>query len=345
MGEGRPVAHRMAAQAPEWLAASLRRMRVVGAHTTWAASPLAGGVSSDIYRVKLPEATICVKRALPKLKVAADWRVPPERNRNEVEWMKAASAIVPGAAPRIIAEDAEGEAFAMAYLPPEDYPNWKECLRDGQIDVSVAAAVGDLLGRIHAATARDPTIAARFANDAIFDAIRLEPYLIATGRVHRDLSDRFAALAGTTRAQKRALVHGDFSPKNILWGPQGPVILDAECATFGDPAFDVAFIQNHLLLKGLWQPQWRERYVDAFFALQSAYDAHVKWEPIAALAARTAALLPGLMLARIDGKSPVEYLTSDASKEDVRTFARALLISPVEEPSMIAKRWLSRSIR
>src|SRR5207237_10324886 len=98
--------------------------------------------------------------------------------------------------------------------------------------------------------------------------------------------------------------------------PQGPVILYAECATFVDPAFDLAFVQDHLLLKGVWKPQWRERYVDAFLALQNAYEAHVNWEPSAALAARTAALLPGLMLARIDGTSPVESLASDAARED-----------------------------
>jgi aminoglycoside phosphotransferase (APT) family kinase protein len=345
MAKGRHIAQKLAGEAPEWLVASLRRMRIVGAHILPRATPLAGGVSSDIFRVELAEATICVKRALPKLKVAADWRVPPERNRNEVEWMKAAGAVVASAVPKILAEDAAGGAFAMSYLPPDIYPNWKERLRDGEIDLSVAAAVGDALGRIHAATARDSAVAARFANDAIFDAIRLEPYLVATGRAHRDLSDRFAALVDTTRANKWALVHGDFSPKNILLGPQGPVILDAECATFGDPAFDVAFVQNHLLLKGAWQPQWRQRYVDAFIALQNAYAAHVSWEPAAALAARTAALLPGLMLARIDGKSPVEYLASDAAKQEVRRFARALMTAAVKEPSMIAERWLTGSIR
>jgi aminoglycoside phosphotransferase (APT) family kinase protein len=342
MGTRSQVSPDLQREAPDWLVASLRRMRLVSAHTRLGAIPLAGGVSSDIYRVELGEATICVKRALPKLRVAADWRVPPERNRNEVEWMKAAGAIVPGAVPKILAEDADGGAFAMSYLASDVYPNWKERLRDGEIDSTAAAAVGDTLGRIHAATASDPAIAARFANDAIFDAIRLEPYLVATGRAHRDLSDRFAALVDMTRAHKRALVHGDFSPKNILLGPQGPVILDAECATFGDPAFDLAFVENHLLLKGAWQPQWRERYVDAFFALENTYAAHVNWEPSAALAARTAALLPGLLLARVDGKSPVEYLASDAAKDEVRTFARALLITPVDEPAAIAARWIGQ---
>jgi aminoglycoside phosphotransferase (APT) family kinase protein len=110
------------------------------------------------------------------------------------------------------------------------------------------------------------------------------------------------------------LVHGDFSPKNLLIGPAGPVILDAECAWYGDPAFDLAFVLNHLLLKGVWRPQWRARYVTAFAALADAYLGHVRWEPRDAVEARTAALLPGLMLARIDGKSPVEYLTTEREK-------------------------------
>ena len=134
--------------------------------------------------------------------------------------------------------------------------------------------------------------------------------MTATARRHPHLAPQLTALAATTRAHKRVLVHGDFSPKNILQGASGPVILDAECAWFGDPAFDVAFVLNHLLLKGAWQPQWRARYVDFFRALRArAIFAHVHWEPAAALArARSRALLPGLMLARVDGKSPVEYL-------------------------------------
>jgi aminoglycoside phosphotransferase (APT) family kinase protein len=330
------------AATPEWLPECLRRMGIVGAHTNVRCLPLAGGVSSDIYRVELPLATICVKRALPKLRVAADWRAPVARNRNEVAWMRTAGAIVPGAVPEILGEDPEGGAFAMRYLPPATYPVWKEDLRHSRIDVGVAAAVGDVLGRIHAETARAAGLANRFANDAIFDAIRLEPYLLATGRVHRDLADRFDTLVAETRAHKHALVHGDFSPKNILLGRSGPVILDAECATFGDPAFDLAFVLNHLLLKGAWRPQSRARYVDAFGALQRAYLARVSWEPSADLNARTAALLPALMLARIDGKSPVEYLTDEALKNEVRAFARALLIAPVADPATLAQRWLGR---
>ena len=94
------------------------------------------------------------------------------------------------------------------------------------------------------------------------------------------------------------LVHGDFSPKNLLIGAAGPVILDAECAWYGDPAFDLAFVLNHLLLKGASRNEWRERYAGAFAALAAAYFAHVDWEPRTSCDARTAALLVNTRRAR-----------------------------------------------
>ena len=323
------------------LLASLRRMGIVSANQLVRFVALAGGVSSDIYRAVLPDRTVCIKRALAKLKVAADWRAPVERNRWEVEWMRVAAGIVPAAVPAVLGEDREAGCFAMAYLGAGDHPVWKALLADGRIEVPTAAQVGETLGRIHAATADRADIAARFATDAIFYAIRLEPYLVATARAHPDIATRFAALVAATQLNKRVLVHGDFSPKNILIGPAGPVILDAECAWYGDPAFDLAFVLNHLLLKGAWRPAWRARYGDAFAALTRAYLPHVGWEEPAALEARTAQLLPALMLARIDGKSPVEYLATPPERDEVRVFARALLQDPVARLDPLAARWVA----
>ncbi len=314
-------------------------MAIVSADQLAAFTPLAGGVSSDIYRVDVGGQTLCVKRALPKLKVAADWQVPVERNRFEVEWLREAGRIAPGAVPTLLGEDPEGGAFAMAWLPPSRYPVWKTLLRDGEIDGATGAQVGDVLGRIHAATADRADIAARFSTDAIFFAIRLEPYLVATGRAHADLVARLDELVAVTARTRRVLVHGDFSPKNILIGPDGPVVLDAECAWFGDPAFDLAFVLNHLLLKGAWRPAWRRRYLEVFASLVAAYRRHVAWEPWPALDRRTAALLPGLLLGRIDGKSPVEYLTDDAARERVRRFSRARLAHPPATLAGIASDW------
>ncbi|MEO8974135.1 MAG: aminoglycoside phosphotransferase family protein [Casimicrobiaceae bacterium] len=320
------------------LYASLRRMKIVSADIPIALRALSGGVSSDIYRADAAGSTFCVKRALPKLKVAADWQAPVSRNRAEVAWLRRAAQWAPGHAPAILADDPQGCAFAMEWLPPARYPTWKELLRDGHADVATAAAVGDLLGRIHSASADAAEVAAEFDNRDTFHAIRLEPYLVATAHAHPDLAAPLHALVASIQSHRRVLVHGDFSPKNILIGPGGPVMLDAECACFGDPAFDVAFVVNHLLLKGLWRPQWKARYVDLMHALVSAYSAHVRWESWRSLEARVAALLPALLLARADGKSPAEYLDDDA-KRQVRTFARPRVANAPTDLACVGRDW------
>src|SRR5262249_53983453 len=148
----------------------------------------------------------------------------------------------------------------------------------GIVEPDFADAVGRDLAFIHARSAADPGVPTAFANDDTFEAIRIEPYLRATGRAHPALASRFDELAQTTLATKRVLVHGDVSPKNILRGPVGPVFLDAECATFGDPAFDLSFCLNHLLLKGAREGVDRTPYTAAFSALAAAYLAGVDWE-------------------------------------------------------------------
>jgi len=300
---------------------------------------LTGGVSSDIWRIDLPTGPVCVKRALAKLRVAADWRAPIERNRFEAAWMLRANAAVPGAAPELLGQDEESGALAMQYLSPLNHPLWKTELRDGRAEPNFAAQVATRLVGIHAATAADPTLAASFPTDEIFFEIRLEPYLRATAGVHPDLAFRLEALIAATEANRRALVHGDVSPKNILVGPCGPVFLDAECAWWGDPAFDLAFCLNHLLLKCLWTPAATPGFLACFDALTEAYMRRVSWEPPDALEARTAHLLPGLFLARVDGKSPVEYITLEADKDRVRHAARALLIHPPDRLTAIRQAW------
>ena len=287
--------------------------------------PLTGGVSSDIWRVDLPGGPICIKRALPKLRVQADWQAPVERNIYEARWMQVARQAAPHAIPVVLGQDQASGTLAMAYLPADRYPLWKVLLRDGEVDVDFAASVGAVLGRIHATTAANPTLASQFPTDGIFYDIRLEPYLIHTGRAHPDLAGRMTALTETTRATRLALVHGDISPKNILCGPDGPVFLDAECAWWGDPAFDLAFCLNHLMLKCLWVPTRRAALLDSFAALTDSYLPSVTWEPAAVFESRAAHLLPALFLARVDGKSPVEYITLDSQRDQVRTAARRML--------------------
>ncbi len=324
---------------PDFIAL-LRRAGLCGPAESPALTPLAGGVSSDIWLAETARGRFCLKKALGKLKVEADWFVPVERNAYEVAWMETANRLVPGSAPAVRAHDPQGGLFAMDYLDPSTHTLWKEELRQGRAGPAFAAAVGRSLAAIHAGTAGDAAVAARFTTDAIFHDIRLEPYLEATARAHPDRADALLALAETTASTKRCLVHGDVSPKNILVaGPAAPVFLDAECAWYGDPAFDLAFCLNHLLLKCLWTPKARDGFLACFAALAEAYLAAVAWEPAPAMEARAAALLAGLFLARVDGKSPVEYVTAKADKDKVRRTARALLAAPAGTLAAVAAAW------
>ena len=310
-----------------------------GLGTPRAVEPLAGGVSSDIWRVELADGPICVKRALPRLRVAQLWEAPPERNRYERQWLQTAGAIVPGAAPRVLAWDDNAGLFAMEYV---EAPVWKSLLRDSVTDAGFAAQVGRALAAIHAATAGNADLASRFPTDAIFRAIRLEPYLVATSERHPDLRTRLLELESRTAATRRALVHGDVSPKNILVRDARPVFLDAECAWYGDPAFDLAFCLNHLFLKCVWVPGARAGFLQSYDALSAAYLAGVTWEARAEVEARAATLLPGLLLGRVDGKSPVEYL-DEAGRALVRRAARALLEAPVRTLAALKAAWQKSS--
>ncbi|MBT3360648.1 MAG: aminoglycoside phosphotransferase family protein [Rhodospirillales bacterium] len=324
---------------PDEIRAALVRLGVAGKGENPRIEALKGGVSSDIFRVDLDSGPVCIKRALPKLKVAADWRAPVERNTYEFEWMRVAFDIEPTSVPELLAADVEAGLFVMRFLDPERYPLWKEQLRDGNADIGTAKAVGDRLVRIHAATAGEAAIAETFPTDHIFHPIRLEPYLLATARAHPDHAAVLEELAETTLNTKKALVHGDVSPKNILAGPDGPVFLDAECAWYGDPAFDLAFCMNHLLLKCLWTPSATPGFLNCFDALAAVYLNGVTWEPVEVLERRVANLLPGLFLARVDGKSPVEYLTEASDKERVRRVAMALLADLPDRLGIVRDAW------
>jgi hypothetical protein len=296
------------APVPEAARSFLVEQGLAGPSETATWTPLTGGVSSQLWRVETGRGAICVKRALAKLQVAGDWHAPVSRNAVEWDWLTFAAGVIPGHVPVPVAHDAGRGLFAMSYLPVEDHPVWKTRLLAGAVRPPDAAAVGDLVGRLHGRSAGDPELARRFATDDNFRALRIDPYLVATARRHPSLVGYFEDVIARTAGTHLTVVHGDVSPKNVLLGPGGPVLIDAECAWYGDPAFDLAFVLNHLLLKSVVLPRHRELLVESAGALVAAYTAHVSWEPAADALARAAALLPALLLARVDGLSPVDYL-------------------------------------
>jgi len=292
-----------------------------------AVTPLTGGVASDIARVDLPEGPVCVKFALPKLKVAADWFAPVHRNRAEYEWLAVAGSVAPSSVPRLLGRSEALNGFAMEFLQGDTVYLWKAALLAGQAPKGEAALVADVLGRIHARSTEPGFDPAPFQNRDDFRAIRLEPYLSQTAICHPDLATRFQDLSDRLFQSGTALVHGDISPKNILMRDGVPVILDAECATMGDPVFDVAFCLNHLVLKSLHLPGQSAILQREALDFWRAYARRVTWEAPSDLEARLVVLLPALMLARVDGKSPVEYL-GDATQQKVRRISRNLIVHP-----------------
>ena len=271
--------------------------------------PLSGGVSSDILLVR-PSAgrPFVVKRALPKLKVKDDWFADPARNRAEQDWFALVGRVRPAAVPRLLHRDTDW--FAMEFLEG-DLTLWKSELLAGRADGPHASAAGTFLGTVHRATWDDPVARATFATGRNFHELRISPYLLTAGERLPALRSHFVAEAERLGATELALVHGDFSPKNLMVGPSRFVVLDAEVAWFGDPAFDLSFLLTHLHLKALHRPD----RADALLALAPefwmAYRAALGPRADAALEARTVRLLLLLMLARVHGKSPVEYLAAE----------------------------------
>lgn len=301
-------------------------------------SPLTGGVSSDIWRVTGGHSPICVKRARRRLDVTANWEVPIERNHFEAEFLRVVGAEVPGFAPELLAEDKSLGLIVLPYLEPADWQLWKPELLAGQVDVAVAHSVGAHLGRLARATRGRRDLARRFDTTSLFHELRLDPYFLECARKHPDLATVLTELTTSTASRQEALVHGDVSPKNVLVnGASASIILDAECAWYGDPAFDLAFALNHLLLKSVHRPDAADRLRSAITALLDGRIAEDAPNEAAAVQARATYLLPGLLLARVDGKSPVEYLTDPEKQATIRAVARRFLFAPAAHPLEIAR--------
>jgi aminoglycoside phosphotransferase (APT) family kinase protein len=311
-------------------------------HESAKLTPLTDGVSSEIYRVDDRDASFVVKRALPKLRVRDEWIADVARNRYEQMYIEYVAHFLPQAVPRLLAGPDDRGYFAMEYLGPE-FASWKKLLLAGDARVEHALRAASILGAIHARSARDAVAAARFDTTANFMQLRIEPYLLTTGHRHPDLRAVFEAEAQRLASTRICLVHGDFSPKNIMISPARFVLLDCEVAWYGDPAFDLAFLLTHLLLKGLHHAPRQIGLDEMSHAFWRQYVEGVGTSiDTAALEVRVARLLPMLLLARVDGKSPVEYLTRSGQPDFVRLFARSALTAEPAALGELIGGWFSR---
>lgn len=307
--------------------ALLAELHLISADTKITVQPLSGGVASDIARIDTDNSTWCVKFALPKLKVEADWFAPTHRNMAEYNWLSFAAETLPHNAIRLFGFSDTLQGFAMAYLEAEDIYLYKNALLTGTDTGTEAGKIGKLIGTIHNRSATPEFDDSGFHNQDDFWALRIEPYLCYTATRHPEISKSLLDMADRLYHADRILVHGDVSPKNIFLRAAEPVILDAECATMGDPCFDISFFLNHLVLKAIHMPHRQTHNLRAVMDFWDSYHPFIAWEAAEELERRTCQLLPALMLARVDGKSPVEYL-HPAQQHKTREIALKMIKSP-----------------
>lgn len=301
--------------------------------------PMTGGISSDIAIVESSSERFVIKRSLPQLKVEDAWFCDTKRNITEFEAIRYASRLFPDAVPRLLLTDADNRLFAMEFFGPEFTP-WKTQLLQGVVNFKVGSKVAKLLALLHKGSWQDPVAIASFDTLPNFFALRVEPYLLTTGRRHPDLERLFQAEADRIQRTSLALVHGDWSAKNLLVAGDRVIVLDWEAAWFGDPAFDSAFFLNLVYLKSLYNRNRLPDFLELMQIFRREYGKQV-YPLDADLERRILRLTLMLLLARIDGKSPAEYITAENDKELVRAFVRDALLAGIGDWAEADGRWKS----
>jgi 5-methylthioribose kinase len=296
---------------------------------------LGGGVSNGVFRVTAADDCLVVKQPFANLAVDDDWPADVERVHNEAAAARAYDEIVRTAdlpdvrVPQVVFEDHADHVIAVTCAPSES-TMWKRDLLDGRVDPSVGERLGRFLGTSHAVAAGDESLRGEFAHEGPFEQLRLDPYHRTVADRHPDLAPAIEAELDRIEGVSRTLVHGDFSPKNVLVDrrDEDPAlwVLDFEVAHWGDPAFDTAFMLNHLFIKSIYRAAENEQYVGTARRFWDAYVARVDWE----IETETVRELAILMLARVDGKSPVEYVTAPETKRQLRSTAERALVEGVE---------------
>jgi 5-methylthioribose kinase len=285
---------------------------------------LQGGVSNRTVRVERESGEAWViKQALEKLRVQVDWFSPPERIHREAEGLRRLARLLPGGVPDFVFEDHDTHILGMSAVP-QPHENWKAMLLRGGLVDNHVVQFATLLATMHQRSIEQrATVAAAFADTSFFESLRLEPYYSYTATQVPEAADFLHTLIAETRASQLTLVHGDYSPKNILVHEGRLILLDYEVIHFGDPAFDLGFSLTHLLSKAHHLAERRADFADAarrywrvYAGMLSISDTAVEAtheSPLQKMAhqieSRAVRHTLACLLARVRGRSPLEYLS------------------------------------
>ncbi len=284
------------------------KFKLLDKSTDYNSKKITDGVSSDIWYVKTSQnREFCIKRALAKLTVKEDWYAPISRNKFEAMYFQNCFEIAPNNFPKLLGHDDKNYILAMEWYNPNSFVVWKKKLLSKKVEKNDIKNVSNLLIKKHKKFFNSKKFEKKFDNDDTFYSIRIEPYILFTSKKYPEFTNRFDSVAKSLIKNKKTLIHGDFSPKNILIKNNSPLILDAETACWGDPVFDLAFCNNHLLLKSLLPDGLGKKLLVLSFKFVKNYIDNISWEDKNFFIKRLLDITPLLLLARVDGKSPIEY--------------------------------------
>ena len=280
---------------------------------------LSGGISNRVLHVEAPALDVVVKQSLSRLRVQEVWEFDPRRILTECRCMQVLADLLPeGTVPNVLDVDEQRLAFTMTYSPPGGMV-WKDMLLRGHVDLVVAQRAGALLGRLHRASAGHPDLAAEFDDLMPLIQGRIDPYHRTAARANPDLAALIDADVERLLTQRRALVLGDYSPKNLIVYPDRVLALDFEVAHWGDPTFDTAFMLTHLIAKAVHLPGQAYEFLAAAQEFWADYQRHAGTD--GAGPGETVTECGVLLLCRVDGKSRLEYL-SVGDQKFIRKLAR-----------------------
>jgi 5-methylthioribose kinase len=309
---------------------------------------LAGGVSNEVLYVARPDRVdreFVLKQARPQLRTAEPWFASVERIWREVDVLRVCQGLLlaeaqpeatePGtlfaATPLVVHEDRDNYAFAMSAAPAE-HRVWKADLLGGRVQPIIATACGRLLGRLHAGTWHDAGVAAQLDDRRLYDELRLDPYYRFIARTRPEYAPVFEALIDETWRERHSLVHADFSPKNLLVYDGGLLLVDFETGHYGDPAFDLGFFLSHLVLKAAYHAPAHDAYLALTRSFLRSYQEEmakaVSADNFARLEQRAIRHFAACAWARLDGKSPIDYLNDPGRRDLVRQLCQSLLNEP-----------------
>jgi 5-methylthioribose kinase len=289
----------------------LRHTHRIGPDETPRVRVLAGGVSNRTVLVERTGGEAWVlKQALAKLRVKVDWFSDPARIGREADALR----ILPGLAPPgtitpLVFEDPAGHLLAMAAVA-FPHENFKTVLLSGRVCNEHIEQFARILGAIHRRGAeRFAELKPLFSDRTFFQTLRLEPYYEYSAKQRPESQPFINALVADTLRRILTLVHGDYSPKNVLIHAGRLVLLDHEVIHLGDPGFDLGFAMTHLLSKANHLADHRAQFARATELFWTTYQEELGSPAWAAdLETFAARHTLGCLLARVAGRSPLEYL-------------------------------------